>query len=159
MSTEFFSLMIALIAIFVGPFISYKIAKRQLKAQIIDYSDLQDLKLLRDSILDLLKVYSDIAFLVNKKRYGGMTKEEFNKEHPPLFTSLLLMRDKISLLINVKDPKHLQLLDKVHKIAEVLFDDENKNWEENSIRFQGEITTLAIEIINYQKQKLEKKFL
>ena len=139
MSTEFLSLIIALIAVFLGPIISYRIAKRQLKAQIIDYSDLQDLKLLRDTILDLLKVYSDIAFLVNKKKYGGITIEQFNIEHPPLFTSLLLMRDKISLLIDVNNTKHAELLSKVHNIATVLFNDEDEGWEENSIKLQGKL--------------------
>ncbi len=159
MSTEIISLIIAIIAVFVGPMISYRIAKRQLKAQIIDYSDLQDLKLLRDTILELLKIYSDIAFLINKKRYGGISVESFNKEHPPLFTTLLLMRDKISLLIDINDSKHIELLMKVQKTGEVLFNDSDTNWEENSIKLQGEIATLAIEIMAHQKKLIENKFL
>ena len=154
MATEIFSLLIALLAVIIGPIVSYRIAKRQLKAQIIDYSDLQDVK-----ILDFLKIYSDIAFLVNKLKYGGITREQFNIEHAPLFTSLVLMQDKISLLIDVNNKKHVELLSKVQNSPAVLLNDGDEKWEENSIKIQGEIATLAIEIISNQKKIIEAKFL
>lgn len=158
LTTEVLSLTIAGIAVIFGPIISYLIAKKQLRAEIIYASHLDDLKTLRNTLLDLLKTYSEIAFLVNQKTINAVSQEEFSRKLQPIFTELLLHRDKISLLIDIKNLKHLVLLDEVHKIAEVILNESDPNWQENSIQQSGKIATLAIEILGEKKNEIEGKF-
>lgn len=158
MSTEFLSLVVAILAVIIGPTVSFFIAKKQLRAQIIYASNLDDLKLLRNTLLDLLKTYSQIAFLINQKIIGGVSREEFNERHQPLFTELMLYADKISLLIDKENQLHIDMLSEIHKIAEVLLNDSNPNWQEDSIKHSGKIAASAIKVLDGKKKEIEKKF-
>jgi len=99
MSTEQISLMIALSAVLISPFVSWKIAKKQISAQVISTNRQQWINELRDTISEFLRDAKSLST-------GFLSKEKaFSR-----FELMALNLNRMELLINPKEPDHAELI-------------------------------------------------
>ena len=103
MSVETISLLIALSAVLVGPFVSWKIAKKQISAQVISSNRQQWINDLRDTISKFLRDAKSI-----KAGYSGTaltTAEAFSR-----YEIMVLNLHRMELLVNPNKSDHAELI-------------------------------------------------
>ena len=129
------SMCVSLAAVIVGPIASFKIAKRQIVSPIRQ----KWIDELREIISEYL---SECEKLIVLAKDGLLNKEFTDKEK---LTRLLYLEQKLKLLLNPKEAKHIELLEVMNSLIE-----EIHHGVGNLIEFGGRLkgaTELAQEIL------------
>lgn len=166
--SDFLSLLIALLAVFFGPIISYftakhtikhqlssldkqlttqlNIAEKALKSQVISGNRQEWINTLRDGLANFLS----ILFIISQ---GNLEKGAYQEKA----ATLLLLRFKISLLLNPLENDHLQLdtfLDQGIKYLSTISKKEEPNRQFSEIRL--DIITLSQKILKREWERVKK---
>jgi hypothetical protein len=109
------SLVVAILAVFIGPIISWKIAKRQITSSLKTASK-QIVAPMRqtwiNSIRDLIAEISSSALHYYQAGYENRKDEEYKR--------LIELENKISLMLNFKEDDHKKLHDLIRKLLDSL---------------------------------------
>ena len=105
------SLLIALVAVFFGPLIQLRIAKRQIRATVVSANRQAWINTLRDTIAEFISLTRSIT--AKSPELKGYRDEAFVKD----INESIFLQSKIALLLNPLEDDHNQLLDLVTKAA------------------------------------------
>ncbi len=101
-------MLVSLVAVIVGPIVTFKVAKRQIVSPIRQ-------KWI-DELRELISEYlSECQKLLVLGKDGILNKEETDEI---IFTRLLYLEQKLKLMLNTKEENHIELLDIVNDITE-----------------------------------------
>ncbi len=103
MTIEILSMTIALIAVIVGPLVSWGIAKRQISAQVISTNRQRWI----DHFRDVLSEYVRDCSTLNRGYAGGAISKD---EAYARYEATLLAIHKIEFMINPNEEKHAKLI-------------------------------------------------
>ncbi|MCL5795950.1 MAG: hypothetical protein M1579_00420 [Gammaproteobacteria bacterium] len=118
------TVLVSLAAVIIGPFVSLKIAKRQMLSPI----RLKWIEELRELISEYL---SECEKLIVLGEDGILNKEITDKE---VFKKLLYLQQKLKLMLNPHEFKHIELLELIESIT-----DEIHHGVGNLIEFGGKL--------------------
>lgn len=105
---SFLAMLVSLVAVIVGPIVTFKVAKRQIVSPIRQ-------KWI-DELRELISEYlSECEKLLVLGEDGILNKEETDKK---IFTRLLYLEQKLKLMLNPNEERHIELLDIVKEITE-----------------------------------------
>ncbi len=105
---SFLAMLVSLTAVIVGPIVTFKVAKRQIVSPIRQ-------KWI-DELRELISEYlSECEKLLVLGEDGILNKEETNEE---VFTRLLYIEQKLKLMLNPNEKRHIELLEVVKEITE-----------------------------------------
>src|SRR5713226_4363110 len=142
------SLVVALIAVFVGPLISWWIAKRQVQSslaiankQIIAPMRQAWINNLRDVLADLTS--SALHYYV--AGFEDRTDEEYRH--------LTLMEHKVQLMLNVRETDHKQLEELIRKMIEAL--SRGKDGDQDFTRMHPAIMELSRQILKREWDRVK----
>lgn len=118
------AVMVSLVAVIVGPIVSFKVAKRQIVSPIRQ----KWIDELREIISEYLSESKNLIVLGE----DGMLNKEVMKED--IFKKLLYLQQKLNLMLNPNEPKHIELLELIESIT-----DEIHHGVNNYIEFGGKL--------------------
>jgi hypothetical protein len=147
---EVCSLIIALVAVIVGPIISWKIAKRQISASTVTTSRQQWINTLRDAISDF-SAKASMIYCLAKNQYA-------DEQSIPRIEGMLQLNYKIELLINPNEEDHAILAQLVTDIASSLMLAKVKKAEIDTDldKKQAEIVSLSQKIFKREWERVKK---
>ena len=157
MKTEWFALIIAVLAVIVGPFVSYKIAKMQIRAQTLKTWKREELNSIRESINEFLSLYSKLVMLVHDKKLGIIDRVKYLETFDNIFQKLLFLRDRFPLILDMKKQINLEFYKHIKSVISIVLETENKDWSDKTVKLSNDIAELGVMIINEEKKILEKK--
>ncbi|MFZ4857453.1 MAG: hypothetical protein ACOYL3_13750 [Desulfuromonadaceae bacterium] len=127
-----FSAITALLAVFFGPMVTLKVAKKT----IISPMRQAWINSLRDLIACFLAISERSEFKYYKSTEADETKK---KERQKIYERLVHLESKISLMINSQENDHIRLLSEI-KAMKVWTYDEESSFEEMNMLTSGELT-------------------
>ena len=105
---SFLAMLVSLAAVIIGPIVTFKVAKRQIISPIRQ-------KWI-DELRELISEYlSECEKLLVLGEDGILNKEEADEK---TFTRLLYLEQKLKLMLNPNEERHIELLEVVKKITE-----------------------------------------
>jgi len=113
MSTEQLALLVAIVAVLVGPAVSWRIAKRQILAQVVSANRQNWIIDVRDTLAEFLR---DSHSMVNAYKAKTYTVNEVFER----FEKVTLATQRMELLLNPKEQDHSEIVDLMKSICENL---------------------------------------
>jgi hypothetical protein len=104
MDRESLALLIALIAVFFGPIVQYRIAKRQIRATVLSANRQKWIDQVRTHIAEFMALCGSI----NLRKTSDKTRAEMN-DSPSKIDRLYLIKFNIALLMNPNEEDHKDL--------------------------------------------------
>jgi hypothetical protein len=113
--TSILSLIVAALAVFVGPFISLHVAKRQVRSSL-DAANRQIIDPMRQAWINALRdLLSELCSSANHYFVAG-----FENRKDDEYQRLTLLETKIQLMLNAKEDDHIQLEKLIREMVSAL---------------------------------------
>jgi hypothetical protein len=160
---EIISLLIALLAVIVSPFISYKIAKKNLEFQFRNMTQEKWIDKLEIAAVDFLdncnKWIEKYRGLFERVSNGSLKIEDANNLIDEMFDKMNIAIIKISLYLDESKQEQNEIIESVVKIKQVIL---SKTFNENNIELCREnydkiLTNLKL-IIKNERKSITKLF-
>ena len=104
------SALVALVAVIVGPIVTWQIAKRQIHASVISANRQNWINDLRDSVADFM-TSAKVAMVEGSLAAYRATEFAANEEaHNEAMRSMVTLHNKVTLLINPNESDHVKLI-------------------------------------------------
>ena len=104
------SVLVALVAVIVGPAVTWQIAKRQIQASVVSANRQNWINDFRDSVADFM-TSAKVAMVEGSLAAYSSTEHVANAEaHNEAMRSMVALRNKTALLINPNEEDHTDLL-------------------------------------------------
>lgn len=143
------SLVVAILAVFVGPIISWKITKRQIAASL-KTANKQIVAPMRqawiNSLRDLIAEISSSALHYYKAGYEDRKDEEYKR--------LTELEGKISLMLNFKEDDHKKLHDLIRRLLDSLA--RGKEGDNTFILTHPEVLALSRDILKREWNRVKE---
>jgi hypothetical protein len=105
----------ALVAVFVGPIVSYRVAARQINAEVISKSRQKWLEELRTLVAELLEKTTMVMW---RESYATMSQVELFNER----SKIIYLQSKVSLYLEPQNPFHAAMLREINRYVEIFSD-------------------------------------
>ncbi|MCP3902066.1 MAG: hypothetical protein GY715_00400 [Planctomycetes bacterium] len=137
----------ALVAVAVGPWVAYWVARKQIHASVVSSNRQVWINTLRDVLTEFLAA-STMTHSLAAASYAD------NKSLPRI-ESLLELARKIELLINPKEADHEKLSDLVSEVANELRNAHDEGATQELQRRQEQIVSLAQDILKREWERVK----
>lgn len=150
---EILSLIVAIIAVFIGPFISYKIAKRQLYGQYIIYDRQLWLKEVRDLSAEYLTFWEEFTHKVNEE---GINVDK--QYYESTIRELSLRSHKLFLLLNKNNPYQKEFYNAIHASILIIPNIYQDNFKEEFGKIYSDLGESSQKLFEYEIKNIKKSF-
>ena len=151
------------IFVFIATLMQTKVARLQIKAQVIHSNKLNILLNFQSKMVELQTLLPQLAFLVfDYKIAKVISQDDYGIKYNKYYKKLLDIKHSLPFLVNITDKKHLRLYNLLNKAIDVYTNinvNNTEEWETNTISFTNEVANLAVEIFNEERIKIEKEIL
>jgi len=157
MELSIISLAIALLAVIVGPFISYKIASKQIKAQYLigeKQKAVFELKEILQNILFNRAIL--VAHAIKYRRFALESINEYEQNTETLFKDLIMQQSRLLLLLDLENQKQKELYNIISASIDPL-EDNSMNWENIFTETSQRIAFISREVIKEFEKKIEEE--
>ena len=133
----------ALAAVIIGPFVTLRVAKQQIRAQTISANRHAWINSLRDELAAFLSLITSLAFpIMDANRFRQAAEE------------LILVHSKIKLRLNPKEQDHVQMNDLLNRAYESAISSDDK--ERRTVHTKrDEITALSQVILKREWERVK----
>ena len=140
---------IAFIALFVGPIVSYYIARIHIKAEVLSKNRQNWINDLRNQLSEFISL---ISVLSTEHASVLMDDNSFIQFHQ----KTLLVKSKIELLINPKEDDHSQLSENIYQAYREMLKPEKDIDRKKLGQFEGIIVRLSQEVLKREWERVKK---
>lgn len=156
MTINIISLIIAMLAIIVGPIVSYKIASRQIKAKYIIGEKQKAISSIKEILQKIL--FNRSILMSHAIQYRNFAKEsitEYEENTNPIFEDLILQYSRLLLALDINNTNQKKLYNSISTSIDPL-EDSSPEWEKNFIQKSQDISILSKEIITEMEERILK---